>query len=396
MKLKYILFIIVFSLCAITLAHPWDKCVEQVNGLQWNYTVENDEARLGSKFGYLPALDKVTQGEIVVPNSLGGYPVRTIGPNAFDNQVAITVITLPTGLLSICDHAFEGCTNLTTISMPITITNIEDSAFSQCKKLSRIVIPEGITKIESSTFFSTSLESIELPSTIETIGKFAFSDCKKLKNIILPEGLKQIKWGAFARCESLTNINIPSSVTNIEAGAFVQCRSLKSITIPSGVPSLGQKNCQGVFDYCTSLTNITLSEGLKYISQDNFTSCNSLKSIIIPDSVTNIALRAFIGCYLETIVVGSGVQTIEDVAFADNANLKSIEFRGNAPTFGNRVFRGPWGFGAPTNCVFRIHRDTTGWNIIEPSSTNELPRIQFDGCSFPVEYVDDNTQQSLR
>ena len=389
MKPKYILFIIIFSLCAIALAHPWTKCVEQVNGLQWHYTVENDEAILGIRLEYLPALDKVAQGEIVVPDFLGGYPVRTIAPNAFDNQTAMTAIALPTGLLSICHHTFEGCTNLTTVSMPITITNIENSAFSQCEKLSNIVIPEGITKIESSTFFSTSLESVELPSTIETIGEFAFSDCKKLKNIILPEGLKQIKWGAFARCESLTHIEIPSSVTNIEAGAFVQCRSLKSITIPSGVLSLGQKNCQGVFDYCTSLTNITLSEGLKYISRDNFTSCNSLKSIIIPDSVTNIALRAFIGCNLETIVVGSGVQTIEEVAFADNENLKLIEFRGNAPTFGNRVFCGPWGFGAPTNCVFRIHRGTTGWNIIEPSSTNESPRIQFDGCSFPVEYVAD-------
>jgi hypothetical protein len=391
---KHVLLILTM-LSTTTCVFGKSKLTEVVDGIEWHYTIEGDEAIIGANGAGMYALTNNVQGDIVVPDYLGGVRVRKIGRAAFGNVNAISSVQISSGVYHISDYAFYDCTNLTTVSLPSTLTNIGFCAFSGCTSLTNIVVPEGIQKISASLFDRcTELQSVELPSTIETIEKFAFSRCRKLKNIILPEGLKQIKVRAFAWCESLSNINIPSSVTNIEAGAFVQCRSLKSITIPSGVLSLGEKNCQGVFQMCTSLSSITFNEGLKNLPGGICDLCYKLKEIVLPDSITNIGSRAFVNGSLEKIVIGREVQSVGTAAFANNGRLTSVEFRGDAPQFGQYVFSGLvlggiLGDDTPTNCVFRIHRGTTGWNIIEPNSTNESPRIQFDGCSFPVEYVDD-------
>ena len=45
--------------------------------------------------------------ELIVPSVLGGYPVKSIGLNAFGNNQELTSITLPDGLESIAAGAFH-------------------------------------------------------------------------------------------------------------------------------------------------------------------------------------------------------------------------------------------------------------------------------------------------
>lgn len=54
-------------------------------------------------------------GNVVIPSTLKGYPVTSIGKNAFSDCIGLTSITLPDSVLSIGDAAFGYCYNLTDV-----------------------------------------------------------------------------------------------------------------------------------------------------------------------------------------------------------------------------------------------------------------------------------------
>ena len=359
---------------------------DTINGFTWHYATNNSSATiLSPKTKYFRQRPKA-HGEVFIPQQLVGLPVQTIGHDALYFQDEITSLSIPEGIKVIERNAFDRCTNLVSISFPQSLRAIHRSAFAWCSKLESLILTNGIESIGISAFsLCENLREVKLPSSLTNIGEGAFSRCKNLAILQLPKSLPSINDATFYQCENLESIIIPSSVTNIGENAFAWCSKLNSVIFSNSTCNIGARSFKG----CSSLSSINLPNMLSNIPYEAFEYCWALKSITIPDSVTNIALRAFIGCRLESVIIGSGVQKIEDVAFANNSKLRVVEFRGNAPQFGEDVFSGVMGPNASTNCVFRIHRGTTGWNIIEPSSTNESPRIQFDGCSFPVEYVDD-------
>ena len=59
-------------------------------------------------------------GDVIVPDTIDGRPVTTIG-----------------------DWAFAGCTGLTSITLPNSVTTIKVWAFSRCTGLTSVNIPEG-------------------------------------------------------------------------------------------------------------------------------------------------------------------------------------------------------------------------------------------------------------
>jgi hypothetical protein len=212
-------------------------------------------------------------GGLVIPNTIGGNPVTSIGYQAFGNCTSLTSITIPDGVTSIGDRAFYKCTSLTSITIPDSVTSIGESAFLRC----------------------TGLTSITIPNSVTSIGESAFDSCTSLTSITIPDSVTSIGESAFLRCTGLTSITIPNSVTSIGESAFDSCTSLTSITIPDSVTSIGDF----AFYKCTSLTSITIPESVTSIGKNAFSVCPSLTSITIPDSVTSIGEGAF-GASLET------------------------------------------------------------------------------------------------
>lgn len=183
-----------------------------------------------------------SDGDIVIPDTIGGLSVKEIGDYAFVDKShiggpPIISITVPDGVTKIGKYAFEGCENLKSVSLPDGLISIGDRAFNFCTSLESVTIPESVTEIGNCAFGSCmSLTSINIPSNIKKINPSTFGRCKNLKQLILPDGLTEIGSYAFGGC-GITELIIPDTVTKIGEGAFYGSR-LTSITIPSGVKEI--------------------------------------------------------------------------------------------------------------------------------------------------------------
>ena len=250
--------------------------------------------------------------------------VTSIGDWAFEGCTSLTSINIPDGVTCIGGWAFKGCSSLTSINIPDSVTNIGDSAFYGCTSLTSITIPDGITSIGDSTFRScTSLTSINIPDSVKSIGNFTFSGCTNLTSINIPDGVTSIGGGAFSSCTSLTSINIPDRVKSIGNFTFKSCTSLISIKIPDSVTSIGDS----AFYCCTNLTSINIPDSLISIGSWAFDDCKSLTNITIPDSVISIGNYAFSGCSsLTSIKIPNSVTSIGDAA---NYDLSDVLFMGS-------------------------------------------------------------------
>lgn len=277
---------------------------EEVDGIRWEYTIDNGEATVGFRPGYWGcAIPSSTSGEIKIPNSLGGCPVVGIGNGAFSLCENITSVSLPETVRNIGDGAFGGCRGLLAFHFSQAVTNIGDSAFSWCENLVNCELPEGLQSIGPCAFQNcTALKRIKLPLSVCSIGEYAFGWCPNLTTAELSEGLSEIPREMFAGCESLDSIVIPSSVTNIGDLAFAQCVRLTSVKVPFSVEAIAQ----GAFYCCSGLESLTLENGVRRIDYGAFECCPKLNVLEIPPSVVEIGDFAFCGCLNLTVSVAEG------------------------------------------------------------------------------------------
>ncbi|MDE5864789.1 MAG: leucine-rich repeat domain-containing protein, partial [Lachnospiraceae bacterium] len=291
---------------------------------------------------------------LVIPSTLDGKSVTSIGQRAFANCDNLTSITIPVGVISIGERAFAGCSSLTSITIPEGVTTIGDEAFVSCSSLTSITIPESVIRMWRAFVDCSSLTSIQvksgnqkydsrnncnaiidtetntllagccktiIPESITTIGDYSFAGCNSLTSITIPEGVTTIKCGAFYLCSSLTSITIPSSVTTIEEDTFMDCSSLTSITIPEGVTTIQPDTFSG----CSSLTNITIPSSVTAILENAFSGCSNLTSITVPSNVTRIGDNVFSGCPNTMIVYADADSRAAEYAKASGFTVKPIE-----------------------------------------------------------------------
>jgi hypothetical protein len=224
-------------------------------------------------------------GAVVIPATINGFPVISIGDYAFSDIYNLTSVTIPNSVTSIGDSAFYGCYYLTSVIIPNSVTSIGGSAFGDCESLSSVIIGNSVISIGGDAFYACyGLTSVTIPKNVTFIGAFAFIYCTSLTSItvnasnpvysslngvlfdkaqtvliqfplgrigsyVIPNSVTSIGVGAFNYCLSLTSVAVPKSVTSIGAYAFSYCNNLPSVTIPKNVTSIGAY----AFQYCTYL-----------------------------------------------------------------------------------------------------------------------------------------------
>lgn len=246
------------------------------------YTVENGQATIT---GYNGA-----GGDVVIPDTLGGYPVTNIGYSSFHNCSSLKSVTIPNSVTSIGEYAFFNCSYLTNVAIPSSVTSIGNCAFLSCSSLAIIVIPKSVVSFGYDIFAKcTSLTSVTIPNNMTTIRHAMFYNCIRLSNIDIPNSVKSIEDYAFYNC-NFTNVTIPNSVTSIGESAFLSCRGLTSITLPDSVTSIGVQ----AFSYCNGLKSVVIPNSVSTIGDYAFLDCTSLVTIIAyPETAPSIAINTF-------------------------------------------------------------------------------------------------------
>lgn len=264
------------------------------------YTIENDKATITD-------CDNSISGDVVIPDTLGGYPVVAIGDEAFYECASITRVIIPDSVISIGSYAFCLCTGLTSIN-----------------------IPDGVKKIDVCTFHScTGLTSITLPSSVETIYMYAFAYCTSLSSVTIPEGVTIIGEDAFVHCPSLKSVTLPKSLAKIYTDAFG--RLLKYSEIEQGYVT--GEMLQGF-----TIIGYKGSEAEKYANQ-----YDELKFVAI-NEVVNSDTGAYItyldGVYSDDITLNVSLVT-EGVAFnvlnTEKSNCQKLLFDITTTVGGEKV-----------------------------------------------------------
>ena len=290
---------------------------------QFTYTTNNDAITITKYTG---------SGDVVViPSTTNGYPVTSIGVEAFLNCFSLTSVTIGTNVVSIGDYAFNSCTNLASVMIPNNVTNMGGWAFDDCSGLTNITISTNITSIGLPAFFGCKeLRSVKIPNSVTSIGVYSFSGCISLTNLTISTNLTEIEDQAFGGCISLGSVAIPNSITNIGVGAFGGCTSLTNLTIGTNVTSIGTN----AFQNCTKLTSVSIPNSVLILEDFAFSTCSSLTNVTLGYNVRNIGNGAFYACTsLPSVTLPLFLTNLVTGAFNDCDSLVSIAVNGNNGTY---------------------------------------------------------------
>ncbi len=111
--------------------------------------------------------------DVVIPSTIGGVPVTTIGDNAFE---------------------WDGITS--------------------------VKIPDSVTTIGSNAFHANNITSVVIPGNVRSIGMYAFWYNVNLQHVTIEEGVQTIWNGAFSENSNLNSVRFPRSVTTIADDIF--------------------------------------------------------------------------------------------------------------------------------------------------------------------------------
>ena len=272
--------------------------------------------------------------------------LREIGKEAFHN-VPLSRINLPYNLSFIGADAFDG-TNLTSLLLPAGVT-IENDSPGYMPKLKEFIvergsdrysIEDGVLYDDTGTkllYFPPALKGyFTVPNGVETIRNGAFVNCLSLEGVTFPESLGVIGSNAFDGCSSLKTIDIPENVKAIGTKAFADCKNLSTANVLASVTTLPER----MFEGCSSLKSVLLSSVLEKIGESAFEECKALVSIDGAESLRSIGKNAFKKSGIEEMTLPATVTTIEENAFRDCKNMKSLVMLGGVTAMPKEMMRG--------------------------------------------------------
>jgi len=372
--------------------------------------------------------------DVTLPKNL-----KTIEHNAFKNCTKLNNIILPSSLKKIDNYAFKSCGNLKSLVLPNNIDVIGENVFLDCKDLELIYY--GTKKLD--VFSDNDISSVFAPNV-------SLKDCKRTRqkfingyvnnfksyenpNIdILKEYIKYIKTNKsryFEMCEeNYCNFMIINNILTIDdidyliektteknqvelTAALLEYKNInftfeeiekqfektlfseKKITLSSLKPLweiqkldngnyeiLGYKGSDSVIEFPSKIANgyvekVSLNGKVSGITQS---SAKNIKNIIIPDTVKIVDDRAFDNCInLKSINFSSSIKKLGNYAFGYRKNL-------NFNIYDNAKY-----LGSDSNPYFilfeAIDKNITSCDI--NSDTKFIYDSAFDGCEFLKEIV---------
>lgn len=327
---------------------------------------------------------------INIPNS-----VKRIASHAFYGVTQLTAINI-SSIDAWAQIDFSDCTANPMFYNPNALT------INGKKYITNVILSDSVTKIGSFAFCGlNTMMSITIPETVTHIGDGAFTNCPQLytlnvnaRNFTSGEGLFYTHTYPCSNYgvhrieeynESVRYVNFGDKVSTIPDFFLDGCHNIKTLTIPESVTTIGKCACsQGIKTLyfnainCTSvgngtpsgfyygfpptLTKVVFGDKVKNIPANLLYRCDKIDRITISKSVTSIDCRAFTYCHADTVsynaedcrltntseyspfaspkalLIGDGVTSIPDKAFASCANIAEISLPESLKSIGDSAF----------------------------------------------------------
>lgn len=115
--------------------------------------------RISNNTVTITACSTTATGELIIPDTIEGYPVTTISGYSFEHS-----------------------------------------------RISSVTIPNSVTSIGTRAFYFSSVKTVNFGKGVTTIGSYALCECRSLKTVILPVSIASIEKYAFCFCAELTDV----------------------------------------------------------------------------------------------------------------------------------------------------------------------------------------------
>ncbi len=359
-----------------------------------------------------------TLSAIIVPDTINGITVKSVGSNAFNAESGATFngISLPDTVTEIGQNAFNGNKSIEFV-IGKGLETIGAHAFNECEIFDTLDAP-NVKVINEYAFAGCYYYSGFNSFDIEIIDDYAFKNVKcifelkldKLKALGLHafqytqlekvtltslESFKEYNGkecsGAFNRCDYLEYIDLPNLIewgsTLDPSRSFSLLHHLKTFNAPK-VKSLGRF----AFYNCERLETINV-ESVETINNKSFFGCYSLKSLYLPN-VKEIYREVFNNCNLEFAYLGKlesclshFTKSCSIIVPASCSNL--IELDSNTISVSQKVHLKIFGTKGSyaEEWANSEHNYITTEFIEVPAILNDLPSEVEDNCTLSADVI---------
>ncbi|MBO7302792.1 MAG: leucine-rich repeat domain-containing protein [Clostridia bacterium] len=260
--------------------------------------------------------------EIVVPDTLGGYPVVAIGAGAFyENEVA-TSVKFGASLEIIGASAFGECIELKNVEIPKTVWAIYPDAFTGTPWYESLIKDEFVIVGDSVLLKYNGTDStVVIPDTVKHLSA-AFMGNETIKDVTIPDSVYTIGAAAFSS-SSVSRVMLGNNVLMLDDSAFAYCYELHYINMPDSLKVIGSN----AFISCTGLNYLKLGKNVETIGTYAFYRASQFSYIYIPKSIKTIEPMAFEDCNYLNYIYYEGSQEEFDALGVSTNNPKLLEVK---------------------------------------------------------------------